>query len=186
MSDAWNDVRAELVDFVSRRVESAQAAEDIVQDVLERMHRADLGEVRHMQAWLYRAARNAIIDHYRTRRPAEPLDPELAAELPDGGRDVETGGPNAATQELAQCLRPMIDRLPLKYRTAVTLVDLEGCTQAEAARREQISLSGMKSRVQRGRERLGAMLKACCAITTTPAGAVNTYARREGTGDCGC
>jgi RNA polymerase sigma-70 factor (ECF subfamily) len=58
-------------------------------------------------------------------------------------------------------------------------VDVEGHTQAEAARLEQLSVSGMKSRVQRGRERLGAMLNECCAVDTGPSGAVTSYARRD-------
>ena len=152
--------------------------------MLERVQRADLTEVRNVPAWLYRAARNAIIDHYRARRHTEPLHAELEAELAAASDIDTTSGPNAATQELARCLRPLIDQLPDKYRAAVTLVDLEGLTQVEAARSEQISLSGMKSRVQRGRERLGALLSACCAITTTPAGAISSYTRRDG--DYGC
>ena len=52
----------------------------------------------------------------------------------------------------------MIERLSEKYRQAVVLVDLEGLTQQE------VSLSGMKSRVQRGRRQLKGMLEACCTI----------------------
>ena len=61
----------------------------------------------------------------------------------------EEVGPNQATQELARCLRPLIDQLPDKYRQAVTLVDLDGHTQVATARELGLSLSGTKSRVQR-------------------------------------
>ena len=57
----------------------------------------------------------------------------------------------AALQELAACMAPMIRQLPPAYREAVTLADLEGVSQADAAARVGVSTSGMKSRVQRGR-----------------------------------
>jgi RNA polymerase sigma-70 factor (ECF subfamily) len=58
----------------------------------------------------------------------------------------------------------MIERLPGEYRQAVILVDLEGLAQQKAATQLGLSLSGMKSRVQRGRRQLKGMLEACCTI----------------------
>jgi RNA polymerase sigma-70 factor (ECF subfamily) len=58
----------------------------------------------------------------------------------------------------------MIERLSGEYRQAVILVDLEGIAQQEAAAQLGLSLSGMKSRVQRGRRQLKGMLEDCCTI----------------------
>lgn len=175
----WDQVRNELLAFVDRRVEHHEAAEDIVQDVLERVQRADLGAVAHVQAWLYRAARNAIIDHYRQRRPIESLD--AFTEPPTDRDDGELGNePVAAVRELSRCLRPLVDRLPDNYRLAVTLVDLDGYTHHAAAQLVGISTSGMKSRVQRGRKRLATLLQECCVIATTTTGAIDSYAPRHG------
>ena len=175
--EALTQLRDELVRFVAQRVENAEAAEDIVQDILERAHRADLSELGNPAAWFYRAARNAIVDHYRTRRFDAPLPPDFSSDAPMHG-DVEQGAPNEATQELARCMRPLVERLPEPYRRALTLVDLEARTHAGAALIESVSVSGMKSRVQRGRDRLGVLLGECCAVATTPAGAVSSYTRR--------
>ncbi len=54
--------------------------------------------------------------------------------------------------------------LPSPYREALTLTELEGLTQKEAAEMLGISLSGMKSRVQRGRQQLRQALEDCCHI----------------------
>jgi len=59
---------------------------------------------------------------------------------------------------------PFIAMLPSPYREAVTLAELQGVTQKDAAEMLGISASGARSRVQRGRERLRAMLEACCEI----------------------
>jgi RNA polymerase sigma-70 factor (ECF subfamily) len=178
---AWTQTRAQLLAFVSRRVESPDAAEDIVQDVLERIQSTDLSAVANLQAWLYRAARNAIVDHYRGRRATVSLDDDL---VQGWGDFEENGEPISAVQELARCLRPLIDELPAEYGSAVTLVDLDGQTHHAAAQAAGISTSGMKSRVQRGRKKLAVLLQDCCAIETTARGGIIDYAPRDG--GCSC
>ena len=66
------------------------------------------------------------------------------------------------------------------------MIDLEGMPQANAARREGVSVSGMKSRVQRGRRRLAQLLDACCALTLDARGLPMDYtpATRPSSGSC--
>jgi RNA polymerase sigma-70 factor (ECF subfamily) len=73
----------------------------------------------------------------------------------------------------------MIERLSEDYRQAVTLVDLEGLAQQEAAAQLGLSLSGMKSRVQRGRRQLRDMLEACCVIALDRRRGVADYDVRD-------
>jgi len=73
----------------------------------------------------------------------------------------------------------MIERLSENYRQAVTLVDLEGMAQHEAAARHGLSVSGMKSRVQRGRRQLRDMLEACCVIALDRRRGVADYDVRD-------
>jgi RNA polymerase sigma-70 factor (ECF subfamily) len=77
--------------------------------------------------------------------------------------------------ELAPCLTSMIGRLAEPYRTAIELTSIRGLTQTEAARQEGISISGMKSRVQRGREQLRQMLVRCCEIAVDVRGGVSDF-----------
>ncbi|MBK8239755.1 MAG: TauD/TfdA family dioxygenase [Deltaproteobacteria bacterium] len=64
------------------------------------------------------------------------------------------------------------------YREALTLTELEGLTQREAAEMLGISLSGMKSRVQRGRAQLRRALEVCCDIDVDVRGRVIGYTPR--------
>ena len=67
------------------------------------------------------------------------------------------------------------------------MIDLDGMPQAGAARREGVSLSGMKSRVQRGRRRLAELLGQCCTLTLDARGVPMDYERAPGcAGGCGC
>jgi RNA polymerase sigma-70 factor (ECF subfamily) len=154
----WRAHRERLFRFVLKRVSDPQSAEDIVHDVLVRayQHQEALRAGDRLEAWLYQITRNAIIDHYRLRRPTAPLPDDLAAEGEPRGDD--------GAGELAQCLRPFVNALPTEYREAVELAELRGLTQQETATRLGLSLSGAKSRVQRARRLLGEMLRACCQI----------------------
>jgi RNA polymerase sigma-70 factor (ECF subfamily) len=118
-----------------------------------------------MVSWVYQITRNAIADHYRSPRGRRELPAGLATEIEEDlkAKPVEEDE-TEATYELSRCLRPMIDRLPGDYREAITLVELEGLTNQEAAQKLGLSVPGMKSRVQRGRQQLRNMLDECCLI----------------------
>lgn len=166
----WNEVQGGLRAFIGKRVADQAAVEDLAQEIFIRMQRGlgGLKDQSRLLPWIYRIARHAIVDHYRARDRQPDLPVGLAGELetlqpvsPRGDLSEDAG---LLRRELAGCLRPMIERLSEDYREAITLVDLDGLPQHEAAVRLGLSVSGMKSRVQRGRRQLREMLEACCAI----------------------
>jgi RNA polymerase sigma-70 factor (ECF subfamily) len=170
--------------FVSRRVGNPADAEDVVQETFLRIHR-HLSQVRspdRLTAWVFQVARNAILDHYRrARRLAGALHD--VGEAPMGaapGKGAEAAG---GLEELAGCLAPMIQSLPPADRQAIELSEIQGLTQREASTRAGLTLSGMKSRVQRARRKLKTMLLDCCRIELDRRGGVITHERR--TGECG-
>jgi RNA polymerase sigma-70 factor, ECF subfamily len=133
-------------------------ADDILQDVFLKVHTASpsVKDGTKLQNWLYKVVRNAVIDHYRSRKPQELLPEWL---------DQPTSAPvEAARRELTACLRPMMDQLPPPYKEAVTLADLENRPQQEIAQTQGLSLSGAKSRIQRGRAMVKELLAQCCHL----------------------
>jgi RNA polymerase sigma-70 factor (ECF subfamily) len=70
-------------------------------------------------------------------------------------------------------------RLPSPYRQAVTLTELQGLTQKDAAELLGVTLSAMKSRVQRGRERIRQMFEECCELTLDCRGRVTECTPRK-------
>ena len=77
-----------------------------------------------------------------------------------------------------------VAQLRSPYREAVTLVELEGLTAREAAAMVGISVSGMKSRVQRGREQLRKLFEDCCEIALDVRGKVTDFAPRRPCSSC--
>jgi RNA polymerase sigma-70 factor (ECF subfamily) len=165
---AWREFHARLRAFVRRRVRDAGAADDIVQQVFLQMHRSltALRSTDRVGAWLYRTARNAITDHYRAPARRREVSSGDTREI-DGRQtpgSLDSPGDPAAVACAAACLRPMIGRLPPTYRQAIERVELQGLSQRSAADAEGLSFSGMKTRVQRARTRLKAMLLENCRI----------------------
>ena len=79
---------------------------------------------------------------------------------------------DALQTDLGDCVALFVARLPSPYREAITLTELEGLTQKDAAEMLGISVSGMKSRVQRGREKIRDMFDECCRISVDCRGRV--------------
>lgn len=157
LEEIWREFADKLGRFIRARVANPAAAEDILQDVFLKIH-LRLGQLQDpakLQSWIYLIARNAVIDHHRARKETV----EVPATLP-----AETTGEEPELEGLKAAFRRMIDSLPAPYREALVLTEFEGLTQKELAGRMGISLSGAKSRVQRARGRLAAMLRECCAF----------------------
>jgi RNA polymerase sigma-70 factor (ECF subfamily) len=179
--EVWRQIQNNLRLFIAKRVANEAEADDILQDVWLKMQRGvdGLKDQSRLTSWIYQIARHAIVDHYRALGRRREMPAGLAADL-EAYRSLFTGSvvfedSGQLRKELAVCLRPFIERLSEEYRQAVVLVDLEGLTQQEAAAQLGLSLSGMKSRVQRGRRQLKGMLEACCTIELDRRGGVVDY-----------
>ncbi len=191
MPGTGTEVRQEMYDrlraFIARRVSNQAEVEDITQEVFLRIHRRieGLKDPHRLLSWVYQITRRVIIDHYRASAGRRELPAGLAADMEmtvrtaaalivDGQADS-----GRLRGELAGCLSPMLNRLSKESRDAIMLVDLEGLTHQVAAQRLGLSLSGMKSRVQRGRRQLKQMLNDCCLIELDGRRAVVDYDLRD-------
>ena len=185
-NEIWAELHARLRGFVGRRIADPHAADDIAQEVLLRLHRS-LGDLRtedRLDAFAYRIARNAIIDHYRATGAAKETpaaSDEFSARLESIVADepAQTEG----REQLARCLEPLVEQLSPRYRDALRLTDLGEHSQVEAARLVGLSVPGMKARVQRARAQLRVLLTDCCRVTLDRS---RHIAEVERTGQCAC
>ena len=82
-------------------------------------------------------------------------------------------------KEIAACLKTMIDSLPEKYKEVVILTEFNNMTQKELSEKIGLSLSGVKSRVQRGRKKLKTILLDCCNLEFDRLGNVIDYQHKS-------
>jgi RNA polymerase sigma-70 factor (ECF subfamily) len=186
--ELFTGLHERLRGFVGRRIGDPDAADDVAQEVLLRLHRS-LGDLRvedRLDAFAYRIARNAIIDHYRSRASAKeiPAAPdELIARVDADGDTDEDPNEDKGREELARCLEPLVRRLAEPYRQALTLTDLGNLSQVEAARVAGLSVPGMKTRVQRARAQVHELLTDCCDVALD---GDRHIAEVQRTGPCAC
>jgi RNA polymerase sigma-70 factor (ECF subfamily) len=172
----WQDYHDRLLSFIRGRVESREVAEDILQDVFIKIQKglASLQDNERMESWIYQIVRNAVVDHYRSRKAFEELPQSLTAPEPE--QEAQ------ARYEISTCLKPMIDTLPALYRDALQLSEIEGLKQKQVAETLGLSLSGAKSRVQRGRGLVLDLLNDCCRFERDHHGTMVGYEPRNS--DC--
>lgn len=181
----WKKLRSNLKTFILKRVGNEDDAEDILQDVFLKIftNLDRLKDESRIYAWVYQITRNAINDYFREKmkRICEGISDLPGVGVP--GNDEVTGseedGGDKIINELVLCLKNMIECLPDKYRHAIVLTELSGLTQKELAQKLGISISGAKSRVQRGRNMLKEKFLECCEFQFDRYGNVIAYQHKE-------
>lgn len=161
----------EISRFITNRVSNPQDAEDLLQDILIKAYlkQEQLQDASRLRAWLFQIARHTLIDYYR--RPAAesiPFD-ALAETLVNEHLTYEEDFSDPSGSSLSDCVTSLIPFLSDKYRQALVMADLEGQPQTELSQQLGLSYSGVKSRVQRGREQLGQLLETFCHPQLTEA-----------------
>lgn len=113
--------RGPLYRYILKQVGDAATANDLYQGSWEKIIRARkrYRASSPFRAWMYRVARNHVIDHFRRVRPTAELRPE-AIEAPNPGPDE-----GLAEWQQAQRLGAAIEALPAEQKEAL-LLRLEG------------------------------------------------------------
>jgi RNA polymerase sigma-70 factor, ECF subfamily len=146
-----------------RLTRNDQAAEDLVQDALERAytHYDRFQPGTNMRAWLFRILSNLAISQYRRRSTApamESLDEGEEFSLYDqlqAGGDGESDVESRVLDMLGEeSIRAAIEALPMEFRMVVLLADVEGFAYKEIAEILGIPRGTVMSRLFRGRRLL--------------------------------
>lgn len=147
--------RARLRNFIRRRVPHAEDVEDILQDVFSELVEANrrLMPIEHVSAWLFRVARNRVIDWLRRKQPERLGD----AAIVDGhGASVpiedllqsDGAGPEAeyARRRLIEELQQALDELPEEQRAVFVAHEIQGRSFKEIAAQSGINVNTLLAR----------------------------------------
>jgi RNA polymerase sigma-70 factor, ECF subfamily len=166
----WSGLSSDLWKFIRKRVADDHTADDLLQETFVRIHRGltNMAKLESLAAWVYSIARNLVRDHYRRTGNGTFVEPETERVQEDKSQGCQRCGPDVWMQELIQ-------QLPETYREAIQLSEIDGLAQREVAIRLGLSLSGAKSRIQRGRVMLKDLLHECCTFDFDRRGNVIDY-----------
>jgi RNA polymerase sigma factor (sigma-70 family) len=133
-----------LLNFIRRRVPDSRDAEDILQDVLYELAEANrlLMPIEHVTGWLFRVARNRIIDLFRKKKPEQDL-PQFEDLLPSAD-----AGPEAQylRQVLIDELASAVSELPKEQRDVFIAHEIEGRSFKEMSSETGVGVNTLLSR----------------------------------------
>jgi RNA polymerase sigma factor (sigma-70 family) len=158
ISEVVEREQSRLRNFIRRRVPDSRDAEDILQDVFYELVEANrlLMPVEHVTGWLFRVARNRIVDLFRKKKP-ESLSGTAVASNDDADEELPAfedllpspdGGPEAlyARSALLHELELALDELPAEQRKVFVAHELEGRSFKEIAAETGVSVNTLLSR----------------------------------------
>jgi RNA polymerase sigma-70 factor (ECF subfamily) len=180
LASIYKQFHQELLGYVRSKIRSKEDAEDILQNVFIKIasNLDKLNEEVKLKNWIFTITRNAIIDYYRVNANRKKV--AVAGEIEEDIFQVEDD-PDP-TKGLEQCMGSMISLLPEEYREVIIESEIKGIRQKDLAEKYGIPYPSMRSRVQRGRERLKQLFYNCCHIETDKHGNVLDA---RGQSDCG-
>lgn len=164
----WNNFRSILIKFIQSKVSDENLAKDILQDVFLKLVVAEKEgkEIRNVQAWLFQVSRNTINDHFRELQKS----PEKEVMITDSLTENQLNG---CVCDLTGFV--IKHYLPEIYGRPLIMSDIEKIPQKDIAQELGISLSGAKSRIQRGRKMLKELILKCVEITYNRQGEVSDF-----------
>jgi RNA polymerase sigma-70 factor, ECF subfamily len=168
IQDIWTDLNQELKKFIFSKVRDIDTSEDILQDVFLKiqLNIHTLSDCSKLTSWVYQITRNAVADHYRKHNSEIQIDSFDFAEQ-------ENEEPLYLS--LSNCINQKISKLSEKYKQAILLTYFDNYSQIKLAEELDISYSGAKTRVQRGREKLKDLIVDCKNVETYNNGNLIAY-----------
>lgn len=169
---AWQRHEKELRGFLLQRLGDPYGADDLLQDVFLKsmLQGAGFCLVSQPRAWLFQVARHALIDHARQSRPQVELTEALLAPA--------CGDQRAPVEQLDTCLIRNLETLSAEDQELIRLCDLQGMKQQLFADAHGLSLSAVKTRLLRARQRLHQALLRHCQVGFDENGHVSSHQPR--------
>ncbi len=153
-----------LLNFVYRYLNSYEQSEDVVQDTLMKLYTSAhmYREIAKFSTWIFTIAANLAKSELRRlkRRRVVSIhtmgfddkEYEIPSDSYDPARETESNYGEKQIQEA-------IDTLPDQFKTVIILREVQQLSYEEISRILGISIGTVKSRINRGRQRLQKMLK---------------------------
>lgn len=149
----WDTYAQDIKGFILSKTKDVSVADDILQETFIKVHTKlqTLKDDDKLKSWLFSVARYTLMDYFKTKK--------IKVELNDF-EVTDTFENHEHTEK--DCLRGILVNLPKKYREPIFLSDIMGLKQKEVAKRLNLSLSTVKSQIQRGRKQIAQGFMDCC------------------------
>jgi len=176
----WKEYEQDLTAFVRARLYDKSLAADIMQEVAIKIskNQSRLANIENSRAWLYRLTRNTLIDFYKKNDKAIPSELySLEMTVDDTKEEAD---------ELSDCLTSMMSTsLSKSDNEILNLSVIEQYSIKEISSKLDLTMDGVKSKLQRAKKKLSSEFFDCCSLVKDRQGHIVDV---EGNvaGECGC
>jgi RNA polymerase sigma-70 factor, ECF subfamily len=169
-----------LLNFIKSMVSCTEDAKDIYQEVIVKIisKQGSLTKEQSLKSWLFTVARNQIIDYYRARKIPKELDTSTLENTFERSEKKAYG-------KLESCLPRFIDLLPEEYKDLIIKAEIQGKSQKQLSETTGINYVTLRSKVQRGRDRIRKMVFDACHIEKDAAGGLLECVPKSNRSSCG-
>lgn len=151
----YNDYNQAIFRYLTIKIWDRELAKDLLQDVFMRYwNHLDSGreEVREIKPFLYRVARNVVIDQIRKKKPIYSLDNilEEGIDFNDGEDPIQ----NHEDKDFAESIVPKLDELEDGYKEILTMKYMDDLSIPEIADILEIPANTVSVRLHRAHTKL--------------------------------
>lgn len=154
-----------VYNFIYRLAPNWRDVDDLAQEVFIRVYKSisTLKETKQFKSWLHRIVTNLYLDEVRKRRRMTEVSlddhQKIDGEILHANSSQNDPSRSFGEKELEGALQEAINHLPLEYRIAIILREIQGLSYEEIAQTLKCSIGTVKSRIFRARELLKVELK---------------------------
>ncbi len=158
--DIWRINRPKIISSIRKRIKRETDIEDISQEVFIKfwMKNEEIIDKDRILHWLYRVTLFTIADYYRKKETLK-----LSYHSPSN--EISAIEANENSTDESKKLLPIINSLPVKYKTVLLMSDIYGVSHREIAKEFDLTVSCVKTRVVRACKLLAERMKDCCLFS---------------------
>jgi RNA polymerase sigma-70 factor (ECF subfamily) len=172
--EVYDSYQPKILRYLSHFIGESEA-EDLTQETFVKVHRS-LGGFRgasQLSTWIYRIATNTALDRMRQPSFQKVEQVSVAEEIEEVkistaigflGGQVPPIEKELIRDEMNDCIRNYIQKLPEEYRAVLVLSEYEGLKNSEIASILEVTLDTVKIRLHRAKAKLRAELEAHCDL----------------------
>ncbi len=164
-----------IFSFVNKRVADNRDTEDLTQEIFYKLicSQNKGTQIEDTQKWLYRIAKNTVIDYYRKRKIRTEDISNLEWKWVENIDNFILS--KEQEQSLKKYLNQLVDELPEDYRILMRMYAKEGMSQKEIADELGLNPVTVRSKIARGRAKLKKKITDCCHVIQGGKGAIIDY-----------
>lgn len=169
--DIYDKFHVKLYSYLERML-GKNDAEDVTQEVFVKINNGlkDFKGKSRLSTWIYKIATNTALDRMKCRSFREDNKKMMLGNISEESEATNicleektlSAERQAIRNEMNQCIREFVDRLPTDYKTVIVLSEIKDLKNRQIADILDISLDAVKIRLHRARARLKAEFEAGC------------------------